>query len=225
MLYPFDYFIIIIFLFFLLSQFYIFYIVQFLFIRSDVKQILKSTKLFFLCSEKNSLFLFPSIFVDIFLFPFIFISCWCNLFYLLKYLKYNQINRKIHGETSISTRPWRSNIDRVFLSNSCFRTGGFRFEILFKFSIVSRANKFSDKDELFYVFITAIAEIQAWSSILSLPSPSLFHILHYFVPFVSGFIISVLYTGWINASKRVIVIANNLRCAQSSVTIKLLTLH
>lgn len=74
-------------------------------------------------------------------------------------------------------------------------SGGFRFEILFKFSIVSRANKFSDKDELFYVFITAIAEIQAWSSILSLPSPSLFHILHYFVPFVSGFIISVLYTG------------------------------
>lgn len=132
MLYPFDYFIIIIFLFFLLSQFYIFYIVQFLFIRSDVKQILKSTKLFFLCSEKNSLFLFPSIFVDIFLFPFIFISCWCNLFYLLKYLKYNQINRKIHGETSISTRPWRSNIDRVFLSNSCFRFWRFPFRNSFQ---------------------------------------------------------------------------------------------
>lgn len=104
---------------------------------------------------------------------------------------------------------------------------GYRFEILFKFSTVSRANKFSDKDELFYVFITAIAEIQAtvFNLVPPLSSPSLFHILHYFVPFVSGFIISVLYTGWINASKRVIVIANNLRCAQSSVTIKLLTLH
>lgn len=171
MLRPFDYFIITIFPSLLLSQFYIFHTVQFLSLylfwretNFKVNQTFFFFFFFYTTWKKLSLFPFPSIFVDIFL--LFFISRWCNLFHLLKYLKHDQINRKIHwgNNTFLNERPGRfSSIASFYLILVSV------LEILFKFSIVSRANKFSDKDELFYCVFITIAEIQAWSSILFLP--------------------------------------------------------
>lgn len=112
------YFIIMIFFFFILSFIsilYSSYISISLFILTRNK--FKSQPNFFFYTVKKtfSLSVSQSIFVDIFLFPFIFISCWCNLFHLLKYLKYIQIDRKIHGETSISTRLWYTLVYRSCL--------------------------------------------------------------------------------------------------------------